>query len=168
MLMKSGCPVIVSPQRTTWPSLTSFSASATWTSSSHERGGELPLQVAPGEPLDLDRDVRVRLLVLRGHLVQDREGLQLGLGLPEPDDLLVGRLSEGDGEDEDQRGERGGESASSDHGEPLPRDGGGSVAPSPPTDKRVARSGRRGHSSAGTVPLKRNFCTRFPEPTSVV
>src|SRR5712691_6497043 len=38
MLMKSGCPVIVSPQRTTWPSLTSRSASATWTSSSQVRG----------------------------------------------------------------------------------------------------------------------------------
>src|SRR5437867_6826734 len=38
MLMKRGCPVIVSPQRTTWPSLTSRSASATWTSSSHVRG----------------------------------------------------------------------------------------------------------------------------------
>src|SRR6059036_1916584 len=38
MLMKSGCPVIVSPQRTTWPSLTSRSASATCTSSPHVRG----------------------------------------------------------------------------------------------------------------------------------
>src|SRR5437773_11248238 len=38
MLMKRGCPVIVGPQRTAWPSLTSRSASATWTSSSHVRG----------------------------------------------------------------------------------------------------------------------------------
>jgi len=53
-----------------------------------ERGGELLFQVAPGEPLDLDRDVRVRLLILGSDLVQDREGLRLGLGLPEPDDLL--------------------------------------------------------------------------------
>src|SRR5207249_761309 len=80
-----------------------------------ERGGELLFQVAPGEPLDLDRDVRVRLLILGSDLVQDREGLRLGLGLPEPDDLLVGRLSEDD-DGEDQREERDGERASSDHG----------------------------------------------------
>src|SRR5881296_2480224 len=161
MLMKRGCPVIVSPQRTTWPSLTSRSASATWTSSPHvrgtlrpfcssrsfrytktddagewptpyvlpsqrqrlrnastrsslgiesarsstgrrspfaanethvigwpcaasggERGRQLPFQITPRQSLDLDRDVRVGLLVRCGGLVQDREGLGLRLGLP--------------------------------------------------------------------------------------
>src|SRR5881398_1926576 len=56
-----------------------------WRRAGRERGGQLLLQVAPGEPFDLDRDVRVRLLVLRGRLIEHRESLRLRLGLPQAD-----------------------------------------------------------------------------------
>src|SRR5207245_7624894 len=81
-----------------------------------DRGGQLLLQVAPGYPFDLDRYVRVRLLVLRGRLIEHRESLRLRLGLPQADHLLVVRIGpDGDGADEGEPGERGGESAGSYH-----------------------------------------------------
>src|SRR5207249_3965474 len=60
---------------------------------------------------------RVRLLVLRGRLIEHRESLRLRLGLPQADHLLVGRIGQdGDGEDEVETWQRGGESAGGDHG----------------------------------------------------